>query len=137
MSGTDKSQRNTKQRRLIYDTVMEMSNHPDADEIYFKVHKADAKISKATVYRNLKLLAKEGKILRIEVPGADRFDKTAKQHYHIMCTECGRVADTGLEYNSSEDVLVQRETGFKILYHNTIFEGICPECLKKAENGKN
>ena len=67
--------RNTLQRRLVLETVRRMRNHPTAEEIYLAIAAENPLISKATVYRNLKLLSEQGESLRIPIPdGADRFD---------------------------------------------------------------
>ena len=52
--------RNTIQRQLVLSAVRQLQNHPTADEVYQKVQKSCPTISRATVYRNLKLLAEEG-----------------------------------------------------------------------------
>ena len=131
MKDTDKQMRDTKQRRLVYDAVMNRCDHPNADDIYMDVHAKDNKISKATVYRNLKVLSETGDILHVKVPGADRYDSMLDNHYHIICTVCGTVIDSPIDYNYESDSFVEDKTGFKINRHRTVFEGICPECLKK------
>ena len=131
MKDTDKQMRDTKQRRLVYDAVMNRCDHPNADDIYMDVYAKDNKISKATVYRNLKVLSETGDILHVKVPGADRYDSMLDNHYHIICTVCGTVIDSPIDYNYESDSFVEGKTGFKINRHRTVFEGICPECLKK------
>ena len=67
--------RNTLQRRLVLETVRRMHNHPTADEIFREISAENSLISKATVYRNLKILSEQGEILHIPIPdGADCFD---------------------------------------------------------------
>ncbi len=131
MDNKSKQQRDTRQRRMIYDNVMSRCDHPGADEIYLDVHSQDEKISKGTVYRNLGILSENGDILHVRVPGADRYDSRLDNHYHILCTECGRVIDAPIEYNKKSDLIVEEQTGFVIKRHRAFFEGICPECLAK------
>ena len=130
MKETDKQQRDTRQRRLVCDAVLRRLDHPNADEIYQDVHAQDSRISKATVYRNLKVLAENGEIRHVKVPGADRFDRTTEDHNHILCTQCGMVIDSPLLYNADDDALVAEKTGFRIVRHQTVFEGLCPACQK-------
>ena len=67
--------RNTLQRRLVLETVRRMHNHPTADEIFREIAAENTLISKATVYRNLKILSEQGEILHIPIPDvADCFD---------------------------------------------------------------
>lgn len=131
--GIDKQQRETKQRRMVYDAVMKHFDHPNAEDIYAEVHALDGKISKATVYRNLRLLAENGEIMPVKVPGADRFDSTLTLHYHIICTECGAVEDVPIEYEAEKDSCAESLTGYDIKRHRTVFEGICPKCRKNSQ----
>ena len=131
MKDADKPQRDTKQRRMICDAVMKRCDHPNADEIYLDVHAQDSRISKATVYRNLKVLSDNGEITHVRVPGADRYDSTLRNHYHIICMQCGKVIDAPIKYEAARDRFVETETGFLIRRHRAVFEGLCPDCRKK------
>ena len=51
--------RNTLQRRLVLETVQRMHNHPTAEEIFREISSENTLISKATVYRNLKILSEQ------------------------------------------------------------------------------
>ncbi len=124
------NRRNTKQRDIVFNSVTSRCDHPTADEIYLEINKENPHISKGTVYRNLNILSKNGKISHIKVPGSDRFDLRLDNHYHIICTECGKVVDAPIEYEKEEDSIVSKSTGFEIKRHRTVFEGICPECKK-------
>lgn len=128
MNGNEKQTRDTRQRRLVYDNVMSRCDHPNADSIYWDIHSLDDKISKGTVYRNLNLLADQDEILRVRVPGADRFDSRLDNHCHIICMSCGRVVDAPIPYTTSYDNDVAANTGFQVTRHRTVFEGICPDC---------
>lgn len=130
-------QRNTKQRMLVLEAVRARHDHPSADEIYFDVRAKDARISRATVYRNLNVLAQSGEIAHVRVPAADRYDFRRDKHYHMFCVRCGRVSDAPVVYREELDGGVEEATGFKVERHRMIFEGVCPECLKeKAEDAR-
>lgn len=126
--------RNTKQRQLILEVVQMHHDHPDAETIYQDVHKINSHISVGTVYRNLNLLSKQGLIKHIKVPGTDRYDYQTHSHYHVLCTECGKLVDSPINYDNSVNQEVETKTGFKITKHRMFFEGICPECLKRHQN---
>lgn len=125
--------RSTKQRQIVYDEVLSRWDHPTADMIYESIHKAHPNLSKSTVYRNLDILAKEGKINRIVIPGGDRFDLTIEKHFHVHCKKCGKVIDTNTTYSQKVDKIVSEETGFLVENHNVVFEGICEECQKNRQ----
>jgi Fur family ferric uptake transcriptional regulator len=123
-------QRNTKQRKMILKIVQAHQDHPSAEQIYLEVREADPKISRGTVYRNLKLLADNGEIRQVKVPSADRFDKRQDIHYHLLCRRCGVLIDAPMPYHDELDKALSLETGFLIEQHRTIFEGLCPACLQ-------
>ncbi|NLB91084.1 MAG: transcriptional repressor [Clostridiales bacterium] len=125
-----KQQRNTKQRQLILETVLERGDHPSADEIYLEVRKKDDKISRGTVYRNLNLLAQNRQIRQVRTPGTDRFDWRMEQHYHMLCSICGEIVDAPIEYMTKLNEELSEKTGRKIKGHLLIFEGNCPKCSK-------
>lgn len=128
-----KQQRNTKQRQLVLDAVRARCDHPSADQIYLDVRSKDDRISRGTVYRNLNILAGSGEILHVKVPSADRFDRRLDYHYHLICTSCGKVSDVPMEYHSELDREMEKETGYSVDRHRTVFEGVCPECRKDGK----
>lgn len=123
--------RNTIQRTLVLEAVQSLHNHPTSADVYEVVREKYPHISRATVYRNLGVLANKGDVLRIEVPnGADRYDFRNKPHYHAKCRVCGGVFDIEM---AQLDDLMDRVTdahGFAIEDHEVIFNGVCPDCQK-------
>lgn len=125
--------RNTRQRQLVLDAVRSRCDHPTADQVYQVVRAQDCHVSRATVYRNLHLLADTGDILSIKVPGGERFDLRADAHPHIICSSCGRVADVPFERGGAyEDTLDERAslvTSWQVSTHSLVFTGLCPHCV--------
>ena len=62
--------RETKQRRVVYETIKNTHAHPTADWIFEKVRRQLPKVSLGTVYRNLGVLKEEGLVR--EIYGNDR-----------------------------------------------------------------
>lgn len=120
--------RDTKQRRLVLQVVQERRDHPTADTIYEAVRARDSRVSRGTVYRNLHLLSKEGDVYHVRAPGADRFDLRTDPHDHIICIRCKKVVDAPETRLLSLDAEVAAATGYRILCHQTIYEGLCPAC---------
>ena len=120
--------RNTKQKNLIVDVINNSFIHPNAYQIYEECKKTIPDISLGTVYRNLNTLSDEFKIRRIKMPdNVDRFDKKVK-HNHFICVHCMKVVDVCDKY--LEDI--NSIDGNKVIDCETIFKGICEECLKKG-----
>ena len=127
--------RNTIQRTLVLEAVRSLHNHPTSADVYDVVRERHPNISRATVYRNLGVLAQRGEVLRVEVPnGADRYDFHNKPHYHAKCRMCGGVYDIDMPYQHDIASHVSDAHGFTIEHHEIIFEGVCARCKKSAEN---
>lgn len=129
-------QRNTRQKKLVFDAVRGMRTHPCADSVYLKLREKDPHISRGTVYRNLNLLVKNGDIRHVRLPGVNRFDWRIDPHYHIVCTQCGKVVDAPVPYESAADRSLASSTGFQINGHIKVFEGLCPACRMRADEGE-
>ncbi len=119
--------RNSKQRDAVLQNLSERYDHPTAEDIYLSVKKQIPSISLATVYRNLKLLEREGLILKITTGDSDRFDGHTHEHYHFTCNECKRVLDLELEDGTNVNNLA-KDFGGTVTNHSLMFFGICPQC---------
>ena len=127
-----KLRRNTPQRRVILDELCHLKSHPTAAELYAVVRQRLPRISLGTVYRNLEVLHEDGVINKLEFAGAEsRFDGNIEQHYHVRCTECGRVED--IFPLDSEQTLSQPAelAGFQVTGYRLEYFGICPGCRNR------
>lgn len=122
--------RNTKQRQIVLNAVKSRCDHPNVEQILEQVHETNPKISMATVYRNLSLLASKGQITAIRLSGADRFDLRTDPHSHLVCESCGNIFDIEIDYDCDLDKKAS-ESGYVIHSHQTLFKGLCKECAKK------
>jgi Fe2+ or Zn2+ uptake regulation protein len=124
--------RQTKQREAILKLLRGTYSHPTADQIYDEVRKEIPSISKGTVYRNLKVLREMNLISELNLNGTvSRFEAKRKSHYHFRCERCGRVFDVDEPINQELDPRIAERTGFKILYHQLEFRGLCHDCQQK------
>lgn len=124
----------TNQRVEILNYLKDKTTHPTVDEVYEGVRKKLTRISKATVYQNLKFLAENGLIQEVNVKGVSRFEPNLKPHHHIICGRCGKIIDfeskTLTDYSLN---VVKKLKEFDIDSTNTNFYGICKKC-KTNEN---
>lgn len=122
----------SRQRELIYQTVMENQVHPTAEFVYNYLKKDNPQLSLGTVYRNLQQLSENGIISRVSIPDQpDRFDGITTPHYHAVCTECGSITDVFMENMADIDGLVASKTGLDIVGHEIVFKIICPVCKNR------
>ena len=119
------------QREAVLKELSSRYDHPTAEDIYFSVKKEISNISLATIYRNLTFLSDNGKAIRFNVNGTDRFDATVETHYHFVCNRCGKVSD--VEEIETKQMLTdaEKKVGGKISSHSLTFFGICKNCAEE------
>lgn len=123
------AKRYSRQRELIYQTLRNTKEHPSADMIYQALKPDNPSLSLGTVYRNLNLLAAEGRIVRIP-SSVDRYDGDTSPHSHFVCTRCGSVRDLDLPYNRELDEAAAR-TDCRVTGRIILFTGLCAQCAKE------
>lgn len=120
--------RYSRQRELIYQTLKNTKEHPTAEMIYQSLKPENPSLSLGTVYRNLNLLAQEGRITRMPFP-VERYDADTSLHPHFACSRCGSVRDLFLPYNAELD-RAAAATGCQVTGHRIVFDGLCARCAK-------
>lgn len=125
----------SKQRELIFNTVLWSNDHPTAEMVYNVVRKEIPNISLGTVYRNLNQLVEHNMLKKVFMPGeSDRFDKTLEHHNHVYCEQCHQVFDIPVSNLAKINQAIEHEIGFRILSHDIIFKGVCKDCAKREYN---
>ncbi len=84
----------TPQRIAVYKALLELSNHPDTDQIIARVTKEHPTISPGTIYKTLDLFVEYGIIIRIKTDsGRMRFDHRTNHHHHLYDKTTDRIED--------------------------------------------
>lgn len=93
-----KKTRNTRQRRVILDILMDSCSHPTAEMVYLEARRILPNISLGTVYRNLNFLRDQGTVREIRPTegGSSRFDSAHTPHAHFHCVNCNGLLDIPL-----------------------------------------
>lgn len=125
--------RYSRQRELIYNCLLETKEHPTAEMVYQWLLPDNPNLSRGTVYRNLKLLAEDGLLLRMHFP-VERYDACTKQHPHFCCRSCGSVTDLELEYDRKLDQLAAQVSEQEVDWHDVVFYGTCKKCLAQKQS---
>lgn len=121
--------RKSKQKEAILRVLKGTTSHPSADWVYEQVKREIPNISLGTVYRNLKLLKREGEILELDLASTvSRFNGNSQDHYHFRCEKCGCVFDVDELVDGEIDGRVAQKTGFKVTHHLLEFRGLCKDC---------
>ncbi|UCG02016.1 MAG: transcriptional repressor [Candidatus Heimdallarchaeota archaeon] len=119
----------TNQRVAILDFLKDNFNHPTVEEIFETVKQKLPRITKATVYKNLKILVANGLIKEVNIKGVSRFEAKMEPHHHIICTSCGKI----LDFKSKELIdyalkMIENQTEIIIDSAETTFFGRCEIC---------
>jgi Fur family ferric uptake transcriptional regulator len=115
----------TRERSLLVEVI---SRHPhsDAARIYDLARAKLPRIGLATVYRTLRLLEEIGAIESQRLgEGHSHYEVADRDHLHVVCTECGALADVPLPVDLRE---IARQTGFAIERARFEAVGLCPRC---------
>jgi len=52
----------------------------------------------------------EGVILKLDIDGSPaRYDSHTHPHYHIKCTNCGKIDDISLKQNIAVDKIIEKK----------------------------
>jgi Fe2+ or Zn2+ uptake regulation protein len=129
-----KGLRITPQRRVIFNILSGMDNHPTADMVYLEVQKIMPEVSRATVYNTLHELVRFGALSEVGNlnESALRYDTKSSPHHHIYCVQCHTISD--IEQTFNDLVLPPEKTaGFEIQQSQVTFFGLCPDCQKEVK----
>jgi Fur family peroxide stress response transcriptional regulator len=122
--------RTTPQRIMIIELLAGNTSHPPAEEIFETLKKTYPFISIATVYNTLNILARMGEITPFTAGGTRRFDSGTNPHDHALCTRCGKLYDVARKKRTGTELMIGKHQ-FKVSKQQTIYYGVCQECLKK------
>jgi Fur family transcriptional regulator, ferric uptake regulator len=109
----------TSHQRLIVRIISEARDHPDFTELYRRIGEHNARISRPTLCRTLRLLTRNGIIERHAFLGNPlRYERAPERHHdHLIDLSTGKVcefSDPLIEYLQKK---VARELGYKLVAH--------------------
>lgn len=125
----------TPQRRAVLDAIALSHDHLTPADIHDRVRHEHPGIGLVTIYRTLDILDKLGLICEVHSGGNCRsylLRRPQEHHHHLICSDCGTVADF-IDCGLSElEQRLSRVTGFEIEGHLLEFAGRCQNCQKIA-----
>jgi Fur family transcriptional regulator, peroxide stress response regulator len=105
----DKGLKVTPRRLLILEAIIELNNHPTADEIIKYIRNRNLNIATATVYKALDVLATKQVINKIETEkNIIRYDAISEAHHHLISDESNIIKDY-----QNEEITEMLENYFK------------------------
>jgi Fur family ferric uptake transcriptional regulator len=128
--------RMTRERLAVFDEIYSLHGHIDAEAVWRSLRESGAKVSRATVYRNLDLLVAAGLVRKQRLGGRRHLYEhvhRGQRHDHLVCRSCGRV----VEFLSPAIEALQREIcrahGFAPGDHSLQIQGVCLSCAEARE----
>lgn len=121
----------TRQREQIYAVIAATPRHMTAEEIFDAARMELPGIARATVYRNLGLMERDGQVRRVRIADApDRYDRTLAPHGHIRCPRCGALEDMALPGLEAQ---IERSIGRPVQGWSLQVQALCRMCMQKEQ----
>lgn len=131
-----KGLRRTGQRESIVREVFSRDEHFTAEELYDRMRRTTAHLSRATVYRTIGLLVEAGLLREIDLGGDQKtydpnfVDKPS--HNHLVCIDCGRVVEFEDTHVDLLNDCVTRRLGFRPVRQSIKIEASCEQLRTKG-----
>jgi Fur family transcriptional regulator, ferric uptake regulator len=125
----------TSQRRLLVNIIQDSPRHLDAAKLLEIARKQDARIDRATVYRTIGLLKKQGLIDELDlmhIEGEKHYyeAKTSRDHCHMACFRCGAIIEyASPAFEKLKDEMA-KQGDFLIRVVRLEVGGFCKRCRK-------
>ncbi|HYD40574.1 MAG TPA: transcriptional repressor [Anaeromyxobacter sp.] len=130
--------KHSRQRERIAEIFMGLRGHVSVDELLARARREDRRVSLATVYRTMKLLAESGLAAAREFgDGQTRWEVAAGRahHDHLICTACGEIVEFTNEQIEALQAAVARKHGFEVERHRLELYGRCARCRDARRGG--
>jgi len=133
MSGSTRNTRNTRQREVILDVIDAAQGPLPVGRIHERARREVPSLGIATVYRTLKLLLAQERIVAVELPGEETHYEPAGRghHHHFRCLDCEVWFELTTCLVPHLDGTTLRE-GFTIEGHYLALYGRCSACAASS-----
>jgi Fur family ferric uptake transcriptional regulator len=121
--------RATSARTAIIDALRD-GQHQTAEAVARCVRDRVGTVSTQAVYEALNALTDAGLLRRIEPMGsAARYEtRVDDNHHHLVCRECGAVADVDCAVGHAPCLQPAHAAGYEVDEADVIYWGVCPDC---------
>ena len=125
--------KHSRQRELVAEVFFATGGHVAVEELVRRVRAEDARVSVATVYRTMKLLAECGLAVARQFDGGQtRYEPGAGRahHDHLICTACGEIVEFAHPRIEALQARVAADHGFEVDSHKLELYGRCASCRR-------
>lgn len=129
----DAGLRVTQSRTAVY-AALAAHPHASADALFADLSPRMPRLSRQSVYNALNDFADAGIVRRIEPAGQSMlFElRVSDNHHHLICTDCGTVADVDCAVGHAPCLTPSLDHGFAIASAEVTYWGLCPTCATAA-----
>jgi len=119
----------TAQRQLVLEAVYSLG-HATPDQVHGEVARTAAGVNITTVYRTLELLEELGLVTHAHLShGSPTYHGVSEnQHVHLVCRDCGDVAEAPSELLSDVASTLKQDQGFTVDIGHVALFGLCSTC---------
>lgn len=125
----------TAQRGLIFEWVFQTHEHFTADALHAYLKESGGQaVSRATVYRTLRLLAEGGFVESLDTGRGELVYEHIlghSHHDHLVCIDCGKIEEFRSDLIEQLQEEAAESRGFTLLRHTLRLEGTCRACTRK------
>lgn len=133
--GLGPAYRLTRQRREVYEVLVNQRDHPTATELFIRVKERIPSISLATVYNCLEALTQNGLVKQVNLDRApSRYCPNLNDHGHFHCESCGSIAD--ISFTPESGSVLDLPRGTVVSRMDVAIRGLCPKCARSARVGR-
>ena len=122
----------TKQREIIFETILDSDEHLNAEEVYntIRANYPDINIGIATVYRALVFLEEADLISSVSLnKDGKKFETNFKNHHdHLICVRCNKIVEFHDDEIEQRQEVAAVTKGFKLVSHTMNLYGVCSDC---------
>jgi len=122
----------TRQRREVYDALLETRDHPTASEVFIRAKNRMPSISLATVYNSLEALVQCGLVKQVNLDRAPtRYCPNRHNHGHFFCEKCHEVQDIDLLPERDQQGFILPD-GYVVTHQEVALKGYCKKCATSS-----
>ncbi|HSQ41977.1 MAG TPA: transcriptional repressor [Fibrobacteraceae bacterium] len=124
----------TQERATILKLVLTRTDHFSVDDLLFQVQKENLNVSRATLYRNLKLLEQAGILVEADFGhGHTHYERAmgTPPHEHLVCSNCKAITEVRTSQLTDAVQKIAKSQGFSLDHYQLQIFGTCKNCQKK------
>ena len=128
--------RRTPEREVILREVFAVHEHFDVEELYLRLRQKGIKVSKASIYRALRLFLDCGLVREVDyTDGHWHYEQIYGHgdHNHLRCLGCGEIIEFKTPDLMRLEEQLSRKYGYNIISHQWEVKGYCRGCQTGPE----